>query len=81
MSERMSPDGFVPSSSPESVADAEISRFPDLSFIKLEPPSPCPSPPIPIMPCAWGKGQPRSPLASLSKFSLQTVSREVGVVQ
>lgn len=56
MSERMSPDGFVPSSSPESVADAEISRFPDLSFIKLEPPSPCPSPPIPIMPCAWGKG-------------------------
>ncbi|XP_044195043.1 histone-lysine N-methyltransferase 2C-like isoform X6 [Thunnus albacares] len=53
---RSSPDGFVPSSSPESVADMEVSRYPDLSFIKLEPPSPCPSPPIPIMPCAWGKG-------------------------
>ncbi|KAM7369521.1 hypothetical protein PAMP_010840 [Pampus punctatissimus] len=53
---RSSPDGFVPSSSPESVADMEISRYPDLSFIKLEPPSPCPSPPVPIMPCAWGKG-------------------------
>lgn len=56
-SERASPDGFVPSSSPESVADMEISRYPDLSFIKLEPPSPCPSPPLPMMPCAWGKGQ------------------------
>ncbi|KAM9701276.1 LOW QUALITY PROTEIN: histone-lysine N-methyltransferase 2C-like [Menidia menidia] len=50
------PDGFVPSSSPESVVDFEVSRYPDLSFIKLEPPSPCPSPPLPIMPCAWGKG-------------------------
>ncbi|XP_069576340.1 histone-lysine N-methyltransferase 2C [Brachyistius frenatus] len=55
-SQRGSPDGFVPSSSPESVADMEVSRYPDLSFIKLEPPSPCPSPPLPIMPCAWGKG-------------------------
>ncbi|XP_069368224.1 histone-lysine N-methyltransferase 2C-like isoform X3 [Paralichthys olivaceus] len=55
-SERNSPDGYVPSSSPESVSDGEISRYPDLSFIKLEPPSPCPSPPIPVMPCAWGKG-------------------------
>ncbi|XP_040921273.1 histone-lysine N-methyltransferase 2C isoform X2 [Toxotes jaculatrix] len=55
-SERDSPDGFVPSSSPESVSDVEVSRYPDLSFIKLEPPSPCPSPTIPIMPCAWGKG-------------------------
>ncbi|KAM8731510.1 histone-lysine N-methyltransferase 2C isoform 5-T5 [Acanthopagrus schlegelii] len=54
-SERDSPDGFVPSSSPESVADMEVSRYPDLSFIKLEPPSPCPSPTLPIMPCAWGK--------------------------
>ncbi|XP_078100895.1 histone-lysine N-methyltransferase 2C-like isoform X2 [Sander vitreus] len=53
---RDSPDGFVPSSSPESVADMEVSRYPDLSFIKLEPPSPCPSPTIPMMPCAWGKG-------------------------
>nr|XP_029131590.1 LOW QUALITY PROTEIN: histone-lysine N-methyltransferase 2C-like [Labrus bergylta] len=54
-SERDSPEGFVPSSSPESVADMEISRYPDLSFIKLEPPSPCPSPTLPIIPCAWGK--------------------------
>ncbi|XP_072769606.1 histone-lysine N-methyltransferase 2C-like [Nerophis lumbriciformis] len=53
---RSSPEDFVPSSSPDSVADMEISRYPDLSFIKLELPSPCPSPPIPIMPCSWGKG-------------------------
>ncbi|XP_061522122.1 histone-lysine N-methyltransferase 2C-like isoform X2 [Phycodurus eques] len=51
-----SPDGFVPSSSPESVADTEVSRYPDLSFVKTEAPSPCPSPPIPIVPCSWGKG-------------------------
>lgn len=56
LSESLSPEEYVPSSSPESVADAEISRYPDLSFVKLEPPSPCPSPTIPIMPCAWGKG-------------------------
>ncbi|XP_024136054.1 histone-lysine N-methyltransferase 2C isoform X3 [Oryzias melastigma] len=53
---RNSPEGFVPSSSPESVADMEVSRYPDLSFIKLEPPSPCPSPTLPITPCAGGKG-------------------------
>ncbi|XP_056155239.1 histone-lysine N-methyltransferase 2C [Lampris incognitus] len=53
---RHSPDSFVPSSSPESVVDMEISRYPDISHIKLEPPSPCPSPTIPIMPCTWGKG-------------------------
>ncbi|XP_077410700.1 histone-lysine N-methyltransferase 2C-like [Vanacampus margaritifer] len=51
-----SPDGYVPSSSPESVADMEVSRYPDLSFVKTETLSPCPSPPIPIMPCSWGKG-------------------------
>ncbi|XP_028288299.1 histone-lysine N-methyltransferase 2C-like isoform X3 [Parambassis ranga] len=56
LSERNSPDGFIPSSSPESVSDMEVSRYPDLSFIKLEPPSPCPSPTLPMMPCAWGKG-------------------------
>ncbi|XP_042338352.1 histone-lysine N-methyltransferase 2C-like [Plectropomus leopardus] len=56
LSGRDSPEGFVPSSSPESVTDMEVSRYPDLSFIKLEPPSPCPSPTIPMMPCAWGKG-------------------------
>lgn len=55
-SERRSPEGFVPSSSPESVADVEVSRYPDLSFIKLEQPSPCPSPTLPITPCTWGKG-------------------------
>ncbi|XP_023805952.1 histone-lysine N-methyltransferase 2C isoform X3 [Oryzias latipes] len=55
-SERNSPEGFVPSSSPESVVDMEVSRYPDLSFIKLEPPSPCPSPTLPITPCAGGKG-------------------------
>ncbi|XP_061122354.1 histone-lysine N-methyltransferase 2C-like isoform X2 [Syngnathus typhle] len=51
-----SPDGFVPSSSPESTVDAEVSRYPDLSFVKTEALSPCPSPPIPIVPCSWGKG-------------------------
>lgn len=55
-SERDDPDSYVPSSSPESVADIEVSRYPDLSFIKLEPPSPCPSPTLPMIPCAWGKG-------------------------
>ncbi|KAG7269372.1 hypothetical protein CRUP_015698, partial [Coryphaenoides rupestris] len=53
---RDSPEGYVPSSSPESEADMEVSRYPDLSHIKLEPPSPCASPTISIMPCAWGKG-------------------------
>ncbi|XP_049604836.1 histone-lysine N-methyltransferase 2C isoform X8 [Syngnathus scovelli] len=51
-----SPDGFVPSSSPESTVDGEVSRYPDLSFVKTEALSPCPSPPIPIVPCSWGKG-------------------------
>ncbi|XP_014874682.1 histone-lysine N-methyltransferase 2C isoform X3 [Poecilia latipinna] len=51
-----SPEGFVPSSSPESVVDMEVSRYPDLSFIKLEQPSPCPSPTLPIIPSTWGKG-------------------------
>ncbi|MED6250006.1 hypothetical protein ATANTOWER_023023, partial [Ataeniobius toweri] len=50
-----SPDGFVPSSSPDSVVDMEVSRYPDLSFIKLELPSPCPSPTIPISPCTLRK--------------------------
>lgn len=51
-----SPDGYVPSSSPESEVEAEVSRYPDLSRVKLEPPSPCPSPPFPITPSACGKG-------------------------
>uniref|UniRef100_UPI003AABF455 histone-lysine N-methyltransferase 2C-like n=1 Tax=Centroberyx gerrardi TaxID=166262 RepID=UPI003AABF455 len=55
-SERDSPDSFVPSSSPESVVDMEVSRYPDLSCVKLEPPSPCPSPTIPIMP-RLGQGE------------------------
>lgn len=53
-------DSYVPSSSPESVADLEVSRFPDLSFVKLEPVSPCPSPTLAVMPAARGKGH--SPL-------------------
>lgn len=55
-SECEAPDSYVPSSSPESVADMEVSRFPDFSSIKLEPLSPCPSPTLPIMPSARGKG-------------------------
>lgn len=53
-------DSYVPSSSPESVADMEVSRFPDLSFVKLEPVSPCSSPTLAVMPAARGKG--RSPV-------------------
>lgn len=34
----------------------EVSRFPDFSFIKLEPLSPCPSPALPVLPSARGKG-------------------------
>uniref|UniRef100_H3D7P3 Lysine methyltransferase 2C n=1 Tax=Tetraodon nigroviridis TaxID=99883 RepID=H3D7P3_TETNG len=49
-------DSYVPSSSPESVADMEVSRFPDLSFVKLEPVSPCPSPTLAVVPAARGKG-------------------------
>ena len=54
---RDSPEGYVPSSSPECETDMEVSRYPDLSHVKLEQPSPCASPTIPIMPCAWGKGE------------------------
>lgn len=49
-------DSYVPSSSPESLADVEVSRFPDLSFVKLEHASPCPSPTLALMPAAGGKG-------------------------
>lgn len=55
-SECETPDSYVPSSSPESVADMEVSRFPDFPFIKLEPLSPCPSPPLPVLPSARGRG-------------------------
>ncbi|XP_060778549.1 histone-lysine N-methyltransferase 2C isoform X7 [Neoarius graeffei] len=54
--DRDTPDSFVPSSSPESVAGMEISRYPDLSLVKEEPPSPAPSPTIPMLPSASGKG-------------------------
>ncbi|XP_063062990.1 histone-lysine N-methyltransferase 2C isoform X3 [Engraulis encrasicolus] len=54
-SDRDSPDSFVPSSSPESVVGMEISRYPDLSRVKLEPPSPCSSPVLPMIPSASGK--------------------------
>lgn len=55
-SDRDTPDSYVPSSSPESVCGMEISRYPDLSRVKQERPSPCSSPVIPLMPSAWGKG-------------------------
>lgn len=55
-SERDTPDSFVPSSSPESVVGMEVSRYPDLSLVKEEPPEPVPSPIIPILPSNVGKG-------------------------
>lgn len=54
--ERDSPDSFVPSSSPESVVGMEVSRYPDLSLVKEEPPEPVPSPIIPILPSNAGRG-------------------------
>ncbi|XP_075683472.1 histone-lysine N-methyltransferase 2C isoform X3 [Rhinoderma darwinii] len=57
---RDSPDSFVPSSSPESVVGMEISRYPDLSLVKEEPPDPAPSPIIPMLPSSTGKVFPGS---------------------
>ncbi|XP_016298872.1 histone-lysine N-methyltransferase 2C-like isoform X4 [Sinocyclocheilus anshuiensis] len=54
--DRDTPDSYVPSSSPESVVGMEISRYPDLSRVKEEPPSPALSPVIPIICSASGKG-------------------------
>ncbi|MBN3308112.1 KMT2C methyltransferase, partial [Amia calva] len=54
--DRDSPDSFVPSSSPESVVGGEVSRYPDLSLVKEEPPDPAPSPVIPMLPCSSWKG-------------------------
>ncbi|XP_065124300.1 histone-lysine N-methyltransferase 2C isoform X10 [Paramisgurnus dabryanus] len=54
--DRDTPDSFVPSSSPESVVGMEISRYPDLSLVKEEPPSPALSPVIPMFPLFRGKG-------------------------
>ncbi|XP_066241483.1 histone-lysine N-methyltransferase 2C isoform X3 [Saccopteryx leptura] len=54
--DRDTPDSFVPSSSPESVVGTEVSRYPDLSLVKEEPPEPVPSPIIPILPSTAGKG-------------------------
>lgn len=54
--ERDTPDSFVPSSSPESVVGMEVTRYPDLSLVKEEPPEPVPSPIIPILPSTAGKG-------------------------
>ncbi|XP_036452981.1 histone-lysine N-methyltransferase 2C isoform X2 [Colossoma macropomum] len=53
--DRDTPDSFVPSSSPESVVGMEISRYPDLSRVKQEPPSPALSPVMPMFP-SRGKG-------------------------
>lgn len=55
--DRDTPDSFVPSSSPESVVGMEISRYPDLSLVKEEPPSPCLSPVLPMLPAPDGKGE------------------------
>ncbi|TSL47723.1 Histone-lysine N-methyltransferase 2C [Bagarius yarrelli] len=54
--DRDTPDSFVPSSSPESVVGMEISRYPDLSLVKQEPPSPSLSPVMPIFPKFRGRG-------------------------
>lgn len=54
--DRDTPDSFVPSSSPESVVGMEICRYPDLSLVKEEPPSPAVSPVIPMFPVFRGKG-------------------------
>uniref|UniRef100_A0A8C9VI72 Histone-lysine N-methyltransferase 2C n=1 Tax=Scleropages formosus TaxID=113540 RepID=A0A8C9VI72_SCLFO len=54
--DRDTPDSFIPSSSPESVVGMEISRYPDLSRVKEEQPSPAPSPIIPMLPSTSGKG-------------------------
>ncbi|XP_035392361.1 histone-lysine N-methyltransferase 2C isoform X2 [Electrophorus electricus] len=54
--DRDTPDSFIPSSSPESVVGMEISRYPDLSLVKKEPPSPSLSPVMPIFPHSRGKG-------------------------
>ncbi|KAM9185757.1 histone-lysine N-methyltransferase 2C [Dugong dugon] len=53
--DRDTPDSFVPSSSPESVVGTAVSRYPDLSLVKEEPPEPVPSPIIPILPSNTGK--------------------------
>ncbi|XP_051555188.1 histone-lysine N-methyltransferase 2C-like isoform X3 [Myxocyprinus asiaticus] len=65
--DRDTPDSFVPSSSPESVVGMEISRYPDLSLVKEEPPSPALSPVIPMFPVFRGK---------VSEFKLREVKTE-----
>ncbi|XP_056148692.1 histone-lysine N-methyltransferase 2C [Lampris incognitus] len=65
--DRDTPDSFVPSSSPESVVGMEISRYPDLSLVKEEPPSPCLSPVLPMLPAPEGKG---------SEIKLQDIKTE-----
>lgn len=55
--DRDTPDSFIPSSSPESVVGMEISRYPDLSLVKQEPPSPSLSPVMPMFPKSRGKGR------------------------
>ncbi|KAK2895252.1 histone-lysine N-methyltransferase 2C isoform X5 [Channa argus] len=65
--DRDTPDSFVPSSSPESVVGMEISRYPDLTLVKEEPPSPCLSPVLPMLPTPDGKG---------SEIKLQDIKTE-----
>lgn len=64
--DRDTPDSFVPSSSPESVVGMEVSRYPDLSLVKEEPPEPVPSPIIPILPSSAGKGRESTQLIDFS---------------
>lgn len=54
--DRDTPGSFVPSSSPESVVGMEVSRYPDLSLVKEEPPEPVPSPIIPLLPSSARTG-------------------------
>ena len=64
--DRDTPDSVVPSSSPESVVGMEVSRYPDLSLVKEEPPEPVPSPIIPILPSSTGKGRGRRAVGGLA---------------
>uniref|UniRef100_A0A8C8EPH6 Histone-lysine N-methyltransferase 2C n=1 Tax=Oncorhynchus tshawytscha TaxID=74940 RepID=A0A8C8EPH6_ONCTS len=80
--DRDTPDSFVPSSSPESVVGVEISRYPDLSNVKEEPPSPCSSPVIPMLPSASGKEVKTEPSSSFfgSQFKPAPSCSKAGLV-
>ncbi len=73
--DRETPDSYVPSSSPESVVGMEISRYPDLSRVKEEPPSPAVSPVIPILCSASGKGNLKRVIRKTSKYLVSYLLR------